>query len=117
MNAHVDISQASIVRFWDFVRDQPCQHCGIQGYTQLAHYDGYRDNQFGAGMRRKAHWLMVMPLCGPHNGLPGCHADFDQSRVSHFNELLVRKIDKSEMMLAYIAKTHIAAVEQGVLSP
>ena len=114
MSAAATISQASIVRFHDFIRGQPCQHCGAVGATELAHYDANRAGQFGKGMGKKAHWLMVMPLCGP--GANRCHQKFDQSQVSTFEDQFMRKVDKSEMMLAYIALTHIAAVEEGVLS-
>ena len=53
MSAAATISQASIVRFHDFIRGQPCQHCGAVGATELAHYDANRAGQFGKGMGRK----------------------------------------------------------------
>ncbi len=115
MNAFTNITQASIQRFHDFVRDQDCLHCGAVGASELAHYEGMRAHWFGRGMGKKAHWLMVTSLCGP--GANRCHQQMDQNQLSTFEDEFMRKLDKSEMMLTYIAVTHIAAVDSGIISP
>ncbi len=50
------------------VRLLPCMHCGKAGATQFAHSDSG-----GKGIGLKTDSRMGMPLCGPHDGVPGCH--------------------------------------------
>jgi hypothetical protein len=45
----------------------PCLRCGIEGHTQAAHGDA------GKGLSLKSSDLTCYPLCGPHDGEPGCH--------------------------------------------
>ena len=70
--------QSSIWRsdaYLALVRSLPCSACGIYGHTQAAH-----SNQIRMGKSRgmKASDASAMPLCGPRNFNPGCHANHDQ---------------------------------------
>ncbi len=49
------------------VASLPCWRCGVVGHSQAAHADE------GKGMAIKSSDTTAMPLCGPHDGLPGCH--------------------------------------------
>lgn len=49
------------------VASLPCWLCGIVGHSQAAHADE------GKGMGIKSSDTTAAPLCGPHDGLPGCH--------------------------------------------
>jgi hypothetical protein len=49
------------------VRQLPCAHCGIEGYTQFCHSDE------GKGMGIKTDCRRGWPGCGPHGDSAGCH--------------------------------------------
>lgn len=49
------------------VRQLPCAHCGIIGFTQFCHSDE------GKGMGIKTDSRRGWPGCGPHGDSPGCH--------------------------------------------
>lgn len=49
------------------VRQMPCAHCRINGYTQFCHSDA------GKGMGLKTDDRRGWPGCGPHDNKPGCH--------------------------------------------
>jgi hypothetical protein len=49
------------------VRQLPCAHCGIEGYTQFCHSDE------GKGIGIKTDCRRGWPGCGPHGASPGCH--------------------------------------------
>lgn len=49
------------------VRQLPCAHCGVEGYTQFCHSDQ------GKGMGIKTDSRRGWPGCGPHGGVAGCH--------------------------------------------
>lgn len=49
------------------VRQLPCAHCGIEGYTQFCHADE------GKGMGIKTDCRRGWPGCGPHGDSAGCH--------------------------------------------
>lgn len=55
----------------EWIKSLRCSSCGVVGYSQNAHTEN-------GGMGRKADHTTIVPLCGPHDGLQGCHADFDQ---------------------------------------
>lgn len=58
-----------------YVAQFPCDHCGVEGYSQAAHPNT------GKGMGMKADDFSCFPLCAPRFGVPGCHALFDQSAL------------------------------------
>ncbi|MNL47534.1 hypothetical protein D3C87_1703270 [compost metagenome] len=49
------------------VRQLPCAHCGIEGYTQFCHSDE------GKGIGIKTDSRRGWPGCGPHGESAGCH--------------------------------------------
>lgn len=57
----------------EWVKRRRCCMCAVVGYSENAHTEG-------GGTGRKAHHTTIAPLCGPHDGLDGCHRDFDQHR-------------------------------------
>lgn len=54
-----------------YVASYPCFACGIEGFSQCAHPN------YGKGLGLKTSDADAFPLCGPHNGLIGCHAQHD----------------------------------------
>jgi hypothetical protein len=50
-----------------YVAALPCWMCGIVGSSQAAHSDE------GKGLALKSCDLTCYPLCGPNNGVCGCH--------------------------------------------
>lgn len=119
MNAYANnISAAAIRRYSLFVADLPCAWCGVEGHTQVAHYNGLRNETTGNGMGKKSHWLYVMPLCCARPEVKGCHATMDQHELFYeFEDRFVRKISDSEEQLNMVMETIRAAVDCGVLSP
>ena len=57
------------------VASLPCIACGIQGYSQAAHLPPE-----AKGMKQSD--LLTFPLCCTRVGIPGCHQDYDQYRLS-----------------------------------
>lgn len=53
----------------------PCANCGLIGHSQCAHANSA---EFGKGMGIKSTDEACFPLCGPSEGLPGCHQLWDQ---------------------------------------
>lgn len=55
-----------------WIRSLRCEGCGIVGYSQNAHTVG----------RARGTYRDIIPLCGtrPHQGIEGCHQQFDESR-------------------------------------
>lgn len=49
------------------VRQLPCAHCGIVGFTQFCHSDQ------GKGIGIKTDSRRGWPGCGPHGNSAGCH--------------------------------------------
>jgi hypothetical protein len=49
------------------VRQLPCAHCGIEGFTQFCHSD--EGNGIGIKTDCRGGW----PGCGPHGDSAGCH--------------------------------------------
>lgn len=54
-----------------YVASYPCFACGIEGFSQCAHPN------YGKGLGLKTSDADTFPLCGPHNGLIGCHQQHD----------------------------------------
>jgi len=54
-------------RYRKIVASLPCDHCGIEGYSQAAHGDQ------GKGMAIKTDDRTCYPLCGPRPTAAGCH--------------------------------------------
>ena len=57
------------------VSELPCAECGIIGYSQAAHANGYR---FGKGRGMKSSDIATFPLCCTRIGDVGCHIRHDQ---------------------------------------
>jgi hypothetical protein len=66
--------KAVIVRSKPYLRwvaSLACAGCGIEGFSQAAHAN------YGKGMAMKTCDTRTFPLCGPHWGRIGCHAEHD----------------------------------------
>lgn len=59
------------------VASLPCAECGIEGYSQCAHANGY---EYGKGRGMKSSDLATFPLCCTRIGVVGCHEKHDQLR-------------------------------------
>lgn len=57
------------------VASLPCAECGIEGYSQCAHANGY---EYGKGRGMKSSDLATFPLCCTRIGEVGCHVRHDQ---------------------------------------
>lgn len=113
-------TQADIDRYHKWVATQHCMHCGIEGYSQTSHYEGYHGHLFGRGLSKKAHFMNVTSLCADRPGIEGCHTLFDNHKLTPtlFTEREGRfenKLVESEMHLCWEMQTIIAAVKGGVL--
>ncbi len=81
------------------VASLPCAHCMRIGYTQAAH-----PNHRGKGMGMKAPDCWTVPLC------VDCHREFDQGTQWG-------KVQKREMMDAWIINTILQLASQGLVKP
>ena len=108
-------TQASMKRYHEFVATLPCANCEVEGWTQVAHYQGLRGDAFGRGMGIKAHDLMVAPLCVVREGDKGCHARFDDNEIGDIpgETRFVNKVARSELFLFWVAQTLIAGHAAG----
>lgn len=102
-------------RYHKFVATLRCSHCGTQGYSNAAHYQGMRGLSLGRGMAIKAHDLMVAPLCVVREGDKGCHARFDDNEIGDIpgETRFVNKVARSELFLFWVAQTLIAGQAAG----
>ncbi len=91
-------TKAEIDRYRRFVSTLACAHCGIEGYTQVAHSNDY---DHGKGKGLKAHWLAEAPLCHTRPSsfegasYRGCHELYDSGhRLSQeqFNEYIIQTL-------------------------
>jgi hypothetical protein len=57
------------------VRQLPCAHCGVEGFTQFCHADEGK----GAGI--KSDCRLGWPGCGPRPGVRGCHYLIGTERI------------------------------------
>lgn len=97
-------------KYLDGAKDRSCVHCGARdGTVVAAHYSGFRASELGKGWAKKVHDVFVADLCSE------CHAAYDQNRMSHLDELHLRKIDQSEMFLMDVARTIVRRIGQGLL--
>lgn len=85
-----------------FVASHPCFGCGVEGFSQAAH-----PNE-GKGLSLKTSDLLCFPLCGPHFGLIGCHAQLDQ-RID------IGRDEAREQERAYVARMQALARAAGRL--
>ena len=111
-------TQAAIDRYHEWVAKQPCMNCGIEGYSQVSHYEGLHGHLFGRGGSKKAHFMCVTSLCCERrpDGIECCHSLFGNNKLSgSADDAFMRKIDKSERHLCWQAQTIMAAIEGGVL--
>lgn len=81
------------------VASLPCAHCMRIGNTQAAH-----PNHRGKGMGMKAPDCWTVPLC------VDCHREFDQGKQWS-------KLEKREMMDAWIINTILQLASQGLVKP
>lgn len=51
----------------EWIKTLPCANCGIVGYSEGAHIKN-------GGMSKKADARFIVPLCGQHHDVIGCHA-------------------------------------------
>ena len=111
-------TKASMKRYHEFVATLPCSHCGIQGYSNASHYQGYRGLALGRGGSIKAHDLSVAPLCVPREGEKGCHARFDDYEIGGIpgETREVNKITRSELFLFWVMQTMIAGQAAGKIA-
>ncbi|MCT9125395.1 hypothetical protein [Cupriavidus gilardii] len=81
------------------VASLPCVNCGRNGDTQAAHANL---QEFGKGMGHKASDAAIMGLC------TACHYELDQGKT-------MTKQERREAQMEWIAKTHVALIEAGLL--
>ncbi len=108
-------TKASMKRYHEFVATLPCSHCGIQGYSNASHYQGWRGHDFGRGGSIKAHDLVVAPLCVPRPDVKGCHAEFDDYEIGGLpgDTRENNKIARSELFMFWVMKTLMAGQAAG----
>lgn len=87
------------------VSSLPCAHCGVQGFSQAAHANGYT---WGKGRGMKSTDAAIFPLCCTRPDVVGCHEKHDQF-------IDVTKQTRDEVEALYIAKTLVALLEIGLL--
>ena len=81
----------------------PCVECGIEGYSQAAHANGYH---FGKGRGIKSSDLATFPLCCTRPGEVGCHVRHDQL-------IGVTREEAHDRELIYIYKTLLTLDSMG----
>lgn len=83
----------------DAVRQLPCSECGKNGPSQAAHSNLL---MHGKGKGIKASDAATFPLCH------FCHAEFDNGKE-------MTKEQRYSLTMEYLAKTHIALIERGLV--
>lgn len=83
------------------VRQLPCAHCGIEGYTQFCHSDE------GKGMGIKTDCRRGWPGCGPHGDSMGCHFLLGSTG-------LLDREERRRLEELYGAQTRAAIILQGL---
>lgn len=82
------------------VRQLPCAHCGIEGYTQFCHSDE------GKGMGIKTDSRRGWPGCGPHGDIAGCHYLIGSTGT-------FTREERRELESRYAAQTRDAIIASG----
>lgn len=83
-----------------FVAAHACFACGVENFSQAAH------SNHGKGLGMKTSDLETFPLCAPHWGLIGCHAQHDLC-------IEMTRDERRELEAKYVARMQAIARAAG----